>query len=103
MVCHFSIHTIRTDCNMDYKDHYSAGVLDNSRLFPATDVKLGLFTNSFTSRGSVVLHTQRNDYKVYIKKKKSKILALFKLTVERRLKLDKPTIAIFCVLVNVSS
>ena len=39
MVCHFSIHTIRTDCNMDYKDHYSAGVLDNSRLFPATDMK----------------------------------------------------------------
>ena len=39
MVCHFSIHAIRTDCNVDYKDHYSAGVLDNSRLFPATDVK----------------------------------------------------------------
>ena len=50
-----------------------------------------------------MLHTQRNDYKVYIKKEKSKMFALFKLTVERRLKLDKPTIAIFCVLVNVSS
>ena len=49
-----------------------------------------------------MLHTQRNDYKVYIKKEKSKMFALFKLTVERRLKLDNPAIAIFCVLVNVS-